>query len=90
MPNLRIHAEFKKGTVHYVPNPAYPLQKPRDIYFEQVDIYKMIKILVNILPLKSELIRPRSSYKIENAHLILNFSQLISKVCINYGSPCWT
>ena len=54
------------------------------------DIYGIVKVRVNILPQVSEQFPPPNTDKIENAHLSINFSKLTSKVCINYGAPCWT
>ena len=87
MPFFRIHSKFKKGTVYFDPDAVKPLHLLGNIFFNGFDIYGMLQILVNILPPFSKHNRRRIRGKIENTHSITNFSGLISKVCINYGSP---
>ena len=86
MPFSRIHSKFKKGTVYFVTDAVKPLHLLGNIYFNGFDIYGMLQICVNILPPFSKHNRRRNGGKIENTHSIINFSELISKVCINYAS----
>ena len=86
MPFSRIHSKFKKGTVYFVTDAVKPLHLLGNIYFNGFDIYGMLQICVNILPPFSKHNRRRNGDKIENTHSIINFSELISKVCINYVS----
>ena len=90
VPFSRNHAKFKKGTVNFVPDAVKPLHLLGNICFNGFDIYGMLHILLNILPPFSKHSCRKNGGKIENTHSITNFSELISKVCINYGSPCWT
>ena len=85
MPFSRIHSKFKKGTVNFASDAVKPLHLMGNIYFNEFDIYGMLHILVNILPPFWKHNRRRIGGKIENTHSITNFSELISKVCINYG-----
>ena len=85
MPFLRIPGEFKKGTANFVLDAVKQLKLAWNIHFCGFDIYGMIQIRVNILPQFPQQNRRRNRGKIENTHSIINFSELISKVCINYG-----
>ena len=85
MPFSRIHWKLKKGTVYFVPDAVNPLHLLGNIYFNGFDIYGMLQMLVNILPPFSKHNPERIGGKIENTHSITNFSELISKVCINYA-----
>ena len=84
MPFSKIPSGFKKGTVYFVPDAVKPLHLLGNIYFNEFDIYGMLHILVNISPPFSKYNRRRIGGQIENTHSITNFSELISKVCINY------
>ena len=90
VPFSRIPWEFKKGTANFVLNGVKPLKLPENIHCCRFDIYGMVQIRVNISLPFSQHNRIKNGVKIENTHSIINFSELISKVCINYGSPCWT
>ena len=85
MPFSRIHSKFKKGTVNFASDAVKPLHLLGNIYFNGFDIYEMLQIRVNILPPFSKHNHRRNEGKIENTHSIINFLELISKVCINYG-----
>ena len=85
MPFSRILQEFKKGTVKSVFTAVQIGQPGFGSRIYLFDIYGMIQIRVNILPQFPQQNRRINRGKIENTHSIINFSELISKVCINYG-----
>ena len=85
MPFSRILREFKKGTVKSVFTAVQIGQHGVGSEKYLFDIYGIVQIRVNILPRFPQQKCRRNRGKIENTHSIINFSELISKVCINYG-----
>ena len=90
MPFSRILREFKKGTVKSVFTAVLLGQQGVGSGIYLFDIYGIVQIRVNILPRFPQHNHRRNRGKIENTHSIINFSELISKVCINYGASCRT
>ena len=90
MPFSRNLWEFKKGTVKSVFTTVQIGQRGLKCGIYLFDIYGIVQIRVNILPHFPQHNYRRNRGKIENTHSIINFSELISKVCINYGASCRT
>ena len=85
VPFSRIPREFKKGTAIFVLAAVKLLKLSGHIHICGFDIYGMIQIRVNILPRFPQQKKHKNRGKTENTHSIINISELISKVCINYG-----